>query len=69
MRYLFTLTVLLCTSACFAEDYIRCYGGGQSIYSGYVSNVAYEDRAFSFIEKDTGKQVLVTGNCVLKIDV
>ena len=68
MRYLSLFLILLIPTSVFSSDYLRCYSGGTFLYSGHVDQSSYEDGLFTVIERDTGKMVLIKGDCVIKID-
>lgn len=68
MPYLISFAVLFLATASYADE-IRCYSNGVQIYKRQIHDCSYiEEGLFVFTENNSDKTVVISGDCVMKID-
>ena len=66
MKYLLIPLLLSLSMPSFAS-YVRCYSQGKVIYSGYATEVAYDERFVVVKDNKTHKDVFILADCVIKL--
>jgi hypothetical protein len=69
MKKLLVIAVLLLVSCQTLADSIKCYSAGKVVYYRNIKDVTFTGDLFVFEELVSGRIVMFSGDCIVKIDV